>query len=183
MNNPTVAEWLKLNPNKGINDYYSIYGFEEPTVSQPKETITNSSNNKQLPSLFRYIIILILGLLVVGYLVYNNFFSIKSNINGKFICITKTDAEQASNKNFETQLINALVKSSGSNCLFQDFVFKGKSTVFIQYLNREVGASYVIDDSLIRINLSGKDMILLIKDENTLLGKGELNGSLYRKVK
>src|ERR1035437_2290038 len=178
MNNPTVAEWLKPNPNKGINDYYSIYGLEESTMSQPEETINNSSNNKQLPSRFPYIIILILALLVVGYLIYNKLFSIKPEINGKFTCITKTDEERISKNNFETQFINALVKSSGNNCLFQDFVFKGKSTVFIQYLNREVGVSYVIDDSLIRINLTGKDIILLIKDENTLLGKGELNGSL-----
>ena len=190
-NKPSPAEWLKMHPNKGINDYYAIYKIEDSVVESSNLSENNFAVQKKKRTLLPYIFSLILVILVIGYLAYNsqtqsfNFrklFSGKVEIKGKFSCSKQINSQHRSDKSFETQLVNSMVKEIGDNCLFQVFIFSGKSTVMIQSLNRDIGASYIIDDSIVRINLKGTDLILGIKDENTLIGKGVLADGLYKKV-
>ena len=101
------------------------------------------------------------------------FCACKSNhLNGVYVC------DQAGKK------ADTVVQQLGSKelvldmtCTITQFEFKGKNTVLVSGV---IGSSYVMDEDVIRIKGTGSEIVLTIKDENTLTGEGIAAGT-YRK--
>ena len=67
---------------------------------------------------------------------------------------------------------------------YRKLIFKGRTTVVIidSFFGMQYPTSYVIDGKYIRIRTDKSDLILRIKDSNTLIGEGWAKG-VYRKSK
>ena len=65
-------------------------------------------------------------------------------------------------------------------CEVTEFDFAGNSSVVMKMANGSVASSYVIDKNYVRIKGTGSDILLEIRDENTLTGNAVLDGT-YRK--
>lgn len=65
---------------------------------------------------------------------------------------------------------------------YKKFIFEGKSTVTVidAFFGMPFTTSYVLDGKLIRIKTDKSDLLLKIKNENTLIGQGFANGTFYK---
>ncbi len=106
--------------------------------------------------------------------------TLPNEITGEFICSKIPDTKNTKKKNLQKSITDYAANMLGQDCVYQKFIFKGKSTVVIETMGMEFASTYFIDDSLIRIKTDKSDLILTIKNENTLIGEGFAEG-LYRK--
>lgn len=72
---------------------------------------------------------------------------------------------------------------SNDNPFYRKLVFKGKTTVVIidAIIGFSFPSSYVLDESFVRIRTDKSDLLLEIKDNNTLVGEGFVSGT-FKKV-
>ena len=66
-------------------------------------------------------------------------------------------------------------------CVVTDLEFKGSSTVSIHMKAGQIFSNYTIDDDYVRIRGDKSDIVLKIKDENTLVGEGFTQGIYHKK--
>ena len=103
--------------------------------------------------------------------------SCKTNsISGIYIC-------DQSNKKADTTNHHGTYDESTIDftCVIEEYNFKGNSTVLIKMKNGEVVSSYIIDKEFIRIKGDKSDLLLKIKDDNTLVSEGVINGTYHKK--
>ena len=105
------------------------------------------------------------------------FLSCKTNsISGIYIC-------DQSNKKSDTTIHHETYDESTIDltCVVEEYNFKGNSTVSIKMKNGEINSSYVIDKEYIRIKGDKSDILLEMKDNNTLVAEGPIGGTYHKK--
>lgn len=106
-----------------------------------------------------------------------NLISCKTNsISGVYVC-------DQSNKKQDTTIHHDTYDESTIDltCVISAFDFKGNSTVSIKLKGAEMFSSYVIDKEYIRIKGDKSDILLRIKDANTLVEEGIFHGIYHKK--
>ena len=100
--------------------------------------------------------------------------------NGTYRCTKQTTngkkasrKRKESNNNITDLALSMLGKSS---CLYDQLEFKGNNTVVITALGQTYSTSYVVDDDYVRIKTDKTDLLLKIKDDQTLIGEGFIAG-------
>jgi len=75
--------------------------------------------------------------------------------------------------------IKGLYKSNGE-AIYSAFEFAGESTVIVYGMGMKFPSSYVKDGELLRITTDKSDLLLKIKDNNTLIGEGFASGTYIK---
>ena len=120
---------------------------------------------------------------VLYYLMDNNLLDdnvTKKNVDDyikKYYSKFTSENKETQEKYFNTAFLRGTYECK--KCIYGNIEFKGLSTCMVLGF---YGTSYVVDENYIRIKTDKGDLILKIKDENTLIGEGWAEG-IYKKIK
>ncbi|MGZ7119580.1 MAG: hypothetical protein ACXVH2_07720 [Methanobacterium sp.] len=91
------------------------------------------------------------------------------------------NSELPKEKNVSSNAKNHLLGqyASKTNGIYRSFTFKGENSVFVDFIEAPFTTSYGIEGDTVRILTDKNELLLKVKDDNTLIEEG---GGVYLKT-
>ncbi|MEQ7800535.1 SH3 domain-containing protein [Pedobacter sp. ASV1-7] len=169
----TNSSWYKIKVNNGIGYVSSHYLVKKATI-EPTSELTNY--DLKVIGIGGFSIILIVFL----YYLFQN----KTRKYALTLLLT-TSVGVGIFYSYKALIMKPSISGIYVNTkggIYRSFDFKGGSTVLVKdgIIGLDFAVGYIVDGNIIRITSNTGDLLLNIKDENTLIGEGFSTG-IYKK--
>lgn len=169
----TNSSWYKIRANNGIG-YVNSHYIVKITKTEPISGVTD----------YNVKVIGVAGLSIILIIVFYYLFQSRTR-KYALILLLVAGLGIAASFCYTTLIMKPSIKGLYVNTkggIYRSFDFKGESTVSVKdgFIGLDFAVGYIIDGNIIRITSNSGDLLLNIKDENTLIGEGFSTG-IYKK--